>query len=185
MLNLRMNPKNLPVFPKTLPHLQFNPDARIVWVFSCPGRAEAKHRRPAAGGTGRHLESVLTSVRLHKGSDDFNRDKMTITNAWDKVIVKSDGQPKTEASDKQIAKRSNLERLRREIGEPKIIIAAGKRAQRAVILAVGPEFEGTILFVPHLSGRGLHRWAKPQEAGLKKLGRWIADNRKSRIAIFR
>lgn len=166
------------------PHLQFVPESKVAIVFSCPGRHEKKERRPAAGTTGKNLDKLLAFLRDSQADRNFERSRMIITNAWSKVEYE-ELTKRSEAKNAQIAIEANLSRLKNELGNAKLVIASGKKAQTALAALHGQLGPVKILGVPHLGGRGLLsmtdvKAAKGRtitDARLYALARWLADRR--------
>lgn len=106
---------------------------KIALVFSCPGKKEEEAKKPVAGCTGKYLDLFLK--KFLEISDDldknFNRYNYRITNSYDKVLYKSkDG--RTEPNIKEICEERNIKRLFDEIKDTDIVIAFGRKAQRAL-----------------------------------------------------
>lgn len=116
-------------------HFTSGTENKIAFVFSCPGKEErdAKPQGPAKGQTGTNLNrliGLLSEVDRFKG---LRRDKVTITNSWDKVEFK-EATGRTEASIPEVLSAKNLNRLAKEIENiEEIVFACGKNAQAALL----------------------------------------------------
>lgn len=143
---------------KTTPHFQKGLENRIAFVFSCPGSHEAEKGYPAAGRTGKNLELLLEKMNEWTATDDWKREKITITNAWDKIehIGKTG---RTEASDAQIMQSDNLARMVRELAHVEhIIIASGKKAEKAVkAIEHGLKANVIVIVIRHLGMQSINQ----------------------------
>jgi hypothetical protein len=156
----------------TTPHYEEGSEAKIAVVLSCPGQEEEKAQKPAAGQSGENLKEVLSNLRNIYGLNDFERGKITITNAWDKVEYKGKTPNKptrTEADDKEILGENNLNRLADEIKDiTDFILCCGNKAKIAV-LALQQQGKLNqncgIIEVPHLGNQGTNKTIKEDVSG--------------------
>lgn len=127
-----------------------------AFVFSCPGQKEMLAGHVCAGTTGSNLVTVLEYCHSKK-PDVFpyaTKGAYLITNASNIVHFKSLTND-TEASDEELLKKENLQRLKDELSGKKTIICMGKKAETAISNAGVP---GRIVyFEHHLSNQKLNR----------------------------
>lgn len=113
-------------------HISHGSESKFAVVFSCPGKYEAAAQTPAAGATGSNLSLLLEilSEQLHLGI--LTREKITITNAWDRVEYKA-LTSRTEASNTEIISTTNINRLCSELDHiTDLIVCFGDKALLAV-----------------------------------------------------
>lgn len=135
-------------------HLQAGRLNRVAVVFSCPGRHEEAAGHPAARGTGRNLDILLSLLGQALGRDDLNRENVTITNAWPRVEYR-ERTGRSEASEREVVSPDNVERLRRELYEvTDLVIFCGKRAA-AVAPLLRLKHRPSLVFIKHPGLRGL------------------------------
>lgn len=135
-------------------HFEAGKENRVAIVFSCPGRHEEAAGRPAAGTTGRNLETLLSLLNQLLRRDDLSRANVTITNAWPHVEYRTKT-GRSEASRKELLEAKNLERLRQELEEiSDMVIFCGEKA-RIVSMYLELEHHPTFVYIDHLGLRGL------------------------------
>lgn len=148
--------------------LEQPPGAKIVFVFSCPGKEELAFARPAVGNTGRNLARVLAELRgkdwghlaAHASEvtpEDWQRGRVCVANAWDRPLWKGCPEGRTEALASELRQRPNLERFVQFLKDAEIVVLCGRKAQltfRAVHSELDPRIRSAQ--VCHLGGRGLN-----------------------------
>ncbi len=142
----------------TTPHHQPCPDARVGFVFICPGRFEASRGYPCAAGTGANLARVL--VALHARAPALfpspTRDKYVITNCWNKVEYPALTE-RSVPSEAEVVAAPNLARLQREIAGLDLIVACGAQAQAALReLVRAGSISSQVAYGRHLSQRSVN-----------------------------
>lgn len=186
----------------TTPHYEKGSESKIAVVLSCPGQDEEKAQKPAAGQTGNNLENVLNILRDTYGLNNFERGKITITNAWSQVEYENKTK-RSQADNKEILEENNLNRLADEIKDiTDFILCCGDKAKIAVLaLQQQGKFNQNcgILEVPHLGNQGMNATIKedinsneiisykkasdkPKEEA-RSLKKIRADNRISRLDV--
>jgi hypothetical protein len=135
-------------------HIQVGKEKRVAVVFSCPGRHEEEAGYPAAKGTGRNLNLLLSLLAEALGRSDLTRENVTITNVWPEVeYLGKTG--RSEASVKEITAPANLQRLQQELDEvTDFVIFCGDRARKAA-RRLKLRHDPKLVFVGHLGLRGL------------------------------
>lgn len=134
--------------------MQVGKEKKAAVVFSCPGRHEELAGHPAAGATGKNLDTLLSllSKALHRS--DLARDNVTITNAWPGVEYPAKT-GRSQATTKEVLAPENIERLQRELEEiSEMVIFCGEKAAAAarhLLLKRQPKR----LYIKHLGLRGL------------------------------
>jgi hypothetical protein len=152
----------------TTPHYEKGSESKIAVVLSCPGQEEEKAQKPAAGQTGDNLEDVLNILRNTYGLNDFERGKITITNAWSQVEYENKTK-RRQADDKEILEENNLNQLAYEIKDiTDFILCCGDKAKIAVL---NLQQQGKlnqncgIIEVPHLGNLGINNTIKEDVNG--------------------
>lgn len=167
-------------------HLQYQPDAKIAIVLTCPGRHEIHAGRPAVGPTGRNLD-LLCNLLTEKIGSQFRRENIIITNAWTGALSRyKDGH--SEPNNEIILQDMNLGRLYHELRRVNIIIASGQKAQLAVKHAFSKKRESKcVLSIPHLGNLGLKRVVGDNnQERLGKIADFIHKNEADRkSAVFK
>ena len=133
-------------------------DNDVVFLFSCPGQMEEDLKRPVACQTGINL-NILLKILNEKNKNVFqytNRYDYRITNTWDKVEYQAKTN-RTEATLKDIKESQNLERLKKEIKDKKILILFGKNAKNIQNFL---NFNGIIIESRHLSFQSINQIKK-------------------------
>lgn len=113
-------------------YFELGTEKKITLVLSCPGACEELQGRPAAGRSGENLKKILEEVNRLLKTSDWIREKVTITNAWDKPehICKTG---RSEAKISEIKSTPNIKRLFLDVKHTeKYIICFGKRAETAI-----------------------------------------------------
>lgn len=108
---------------------------KFAFVFSCPGKKErdADPQGPAKGQTGNNLNKLIEILAKDKRFSGLTREKVTITNSWDKVEFKA-LTGRTEANISEVLSQINLDRLTKEVEKiEEIIFACGKNAKSAIL----------------------------------------------------
>ncbi|MFD0942931.1 uracil-DNA glycosylase family protein [Savagea faecisuis] len=116
-------------------------EGKITLVLSCPGACEELQGRPAVGKSGENLKEILTKVNELSKTKNWTREKVTITNAWDKAehICKTG---RSEAKISEIKSTSNINRLFYDVEHTEeYIICFGKRAQMAIKQVIKSHFQ--------------------------------------------
>lgn len=135
-------------------HLQRGKQQRVAFVFSCPGRHEEAAGHPAARGTGRNLEMLLSILSIALGRNDLTREEITITNAWPQVEYLSKT-GRSEATAREVTAPENIHRLEQELEDVgDFIVFCGERAKtvsKILKLKNNPRF----VYIEHLGLRGL------------------------------
>jgi hypothetical protein len=113
------------------PHLSKGSSNEIAFVFSCPGQAEEEALRPAAGRTGRNLDSLLVAIAPRLGLARLVRDDITVANAWPEIEYKGKTK-RSEATIKQVTGEQNIRRLAADIVHVRrLVVFCGDRALAA------------------------------------------------------
>jgi len=159
---------------------------KTAFVFSCPGKAEEEAKRPVSGPTGENLDKALKYLnkKVQKKFPWPCKIYYRITNAWARVEHRGTKRKRSEATDAEIVRQRNIERLFKELKRMKIIIACGNKAQLAlcVMLNRHKEIRNSVkcVNVVHLSPRAkkaqkgrsvrkdIRRWATKVLSQLKK-----------------
>ena len=128
---------------------------RTAFVLSAPGRAEYEAKRPAAGQTGKTLNTALEVFhRAEPGVfPSLRLDDYTLVNAWGEVEYKA-RRNRTEAKDAEILAAANICRLVRCLEGMDAVVALGDKAQLAVARACSA---GTLFTGDHPSLQRLNR----------------------------
>jgi hypothetical protein len=140
------------------PHFSKGSNDSYAFVFSCPGRHEAREMHPAAGTTGRNLETLLEILSHQLGQAVLTRESVTIANAWSNVEY-LEYTNRSEATDTQIRSRSNIDRLASELQHvTEMIVFCGRKANVAFDELRNREsltYPIKVALVDHLGVRGL------------------------------
>jgi uracil-DNA glycosylase len=125
----------------------------IVFILSCPGEEEMKAGRPAAGKTGENMDGILSFLNvidrnLFPSNDRYH---YRITNASKEIIFAAEDSTLTEDARLNITIRTNIARVRREIGTCEVVILCGKRAHLLEPFLLDKKIAKT----PHLGDKGL------------------------------
>lgn len=144
--------------PQAGPHHQPCPDARVGFVFICPGRFEASRGYPCAAGTGANLARVL--VALHARAPALfpspSRDMYVITNCWSTIEYPA-LTGRSVPSEAEALAAPNLARLQGEIATLDIIVACGAQAQAALReLVRAGSISASVAYGRHLSQRSVN-----------------------------
>lgn len=135
-------------------HTQRGSENKVTFVFSCPGRYEKIANAPAAKVTGANLSKLLEKLSLALNRNDLTREKITITNAWDKVEYKN-CTGRSEAIDSEICEPKNIKRVKLTIQHTEdFIVCCGEKAQLAV-QSCNLNSKVKQVFIQHLSTRSL------------------------------
>ena len=144
---------------KSTPHYEAGTENKIAVIFSCPGRYEEAAGRPAARMTGRNLEVLLEILNKKLGTDDFTREKITITNSWDRVEYPAKT-GRSEATAKELLSEKNLKRIIKEITYvTKFIIVSGFKASIVIKKIIENDKISKnikIVYIPHLGMMSLN-----------------------------
>ena len=126
-------------------------------IFQCPGHWECLVGAPAAGITGSNLCKVFKCLREMTKNDElpdgirkshFYKCRIMITNATDKVHTSSDKKSEIKG---EIKAPDNLDRLRNEIADTRLVFCFGDLASQAYD-EIGPHKDGQIVIKTyHLS----------------------------------
>lgn len=131
---------------------------QVAFVLSCPGRCEEQVQHPAAGVTGRNLNSLLGMLGPRLNLQPLERAHVTITNAWDKIEY-ANKTLRSEATNTEVTRIDNLHRLANELLHvTDLIVFCGCKAklasQELLRLELLPNTKH-VAFVDHLGSRGL------------------------------
>ena len=130
-----------------------DPNNKVAFILSTPGKFEGEAECPAAGDTGDNMNAIL---KLLNQSDPIqfpsvDRYQYLITNASTKVMYSRNGDKRTEDADCNINETKNVNRIRMEVENCTIIVLCG---QKAGLLA--PNLSDKILIrTSHLGNKGL------------------------------
>ncbi|WFO49632.1 uracil-DNA glycosylase family protein [Aeromonas veronii] len=141
-------------------HYEQGSETKIAVVLSCPGKQEKEHNKPASGATGANLNYILNKLENKYNHSSFKRDKITITNAWDKVEFKGkNGTQRSEPTLFEVLEEANLDRLSDEIKNiSEYIICCGVNAKASLLTLkyANKISQGCkVIYIPHLGTRGL------------------------------
>lgn len=155
-----------------------DPSIKTVILLSAPGKFEAKAGRPAAGETGKTLQSVIEKLHAKdpKAFPSSRLDDYTIANA-DETIHYQAKTGRTEATKKEIIESNNMERINNILKDNSTVIAFGNNALHAV---KNSNFNGKSLTAPHPSMQSLNRLYKsdketPSERNMDRISQWFDD----------
>lgn len=135
----------------------------IGFVFSAPGKEEARTDEPVAGGTGENLEWAL--AHLHAAAPaifrSLHRYDYRITNAFADPIAHGLGHKTSEAKDSQVLGSRNVARLIQDLDGCDVVILCGKKAQ----LLIKPIRESGMAAITacHIGNKGLNNAFKLKE----------------------
>lgn len=143
-------------------HLETGTENKITLVLSCPGACEELKGIPASGKSGENLNKILNKLNRLTKTTDWCRNKVTITNAWDKVehVCKTN---RSEATNYEIKSATNIKRLHDEVKHTeRYIICFGKKARLAIEKMIESHFkEGidkpTIIYARHPGMQSLNQ----------------------------
>ncbi|MEK3888016.1 DUF1413 domain-containing protein [Bacillus sp. FSL K6-3431] len=114
-------------------HYEKGLEDKIAFVFLGPGQEEQKQGKPAVGQVGENLSSLLKKLRSSSTSEDWKREKITVTSAWNNVEYKM-ATGRAEASFREVLSEENLNRLVEELKDvQEYIICCSDKAYKAVI----------------------------------------------------
>jgi len=155
-----------------------DPSIKTVILLSAPGKFEEKAGRPAAGETGKTLQSIIKKLHA-KDPQSFpssRLDDYTIANADETIHYKAKT-GRTEATKKEINDPANIERIQGILKNQKTVIALGKNAQNVVQAS---KFDGKVLTAPHPSKQALNRQYKSDkgtasERNEDRISQWFND----------
>lgn len=108
-------------------------DNKTTIVLSAPGQAEEKAGRPAAGQTGKTLQTAIKKMH-QKDPSRFPSERLddyTIVNAVEDVHYRSKT-GRTEGKESEIINSKNMERINSLLNGSENIVALGDKAQLAV-----------------------------------------------------
>lgn len=151
----------------------------LAFVFSAPGKAEERAGRPAAGATGRNLESAL--AHLHSANPgrfpSEHRYDYRLTNAVSEPLAVALGHRASEARDAQIREHCNVRRVLRELEGCALVVLSGNKAR---LLAQAVRASGkTVIEVPHVGNKALNATYTVPD-GLKR----APDRREYRVQLW-
>jgi len=161
-----------------------NLNIKTIILLSAPGEKEERVRRPAAGETGKALQTALG--KLHeKDSDTFPSTKLedyTIANAVEKILYKNKT-GRTEGTDKEILDIRNIERIKSILSNSKAVIALGSKAYLAINTA---NYKGIVFTANHPSLQSLNSKYKSEKTTSKgrnkdRISQWADDLMKSKV----
>jgi uracil-DNA glycosylase len=135
-------------------HLQVGKQKKVAVVFSCPGRREELAGCPAAGITGKNLDTLLSLLAEALHRSDLSRENITITNVWPTVEYRA-RTGRSQATGKEACAPGNLQRLQGELSEiTDLVIFCGERAREAA-RKLSLERKPKLVFIGHPGLRGL------------------------------
>ncbi|WP_116644909.1 uracil-DNA glycosylase family protein [Salinivibrio sp. HTSP] len=153
--------------------------SRVAFVFSTPGRIEGEKGRPVSGDTGKNLDAILKHLRDFDESLFPSNDRYfyRITNASTKVMFLAQNDGKTEDTDKNISRLSNVERIKREIEGVECVILCGAKAKK-----LGKHLDGVIVVEScHMGFRGLRQTFKNRSENLRDIGKSDRDSKRREL----
>ena len=124
----------------------------LVAIFSCPGKVEMKCGRPISGVTGTNFDYIWSKLKYR--NTQLSSLEVSITNAWPNVEY-DNLTGRSEASNNEILNIENLERLKEEVGNAKIVFVFGKKAKLA-INAINANNRFTVIKAPHPSPQNVN-----------------------------
>jgi len=164
---------------KTTPaYRKGNKNNKTTIVLSAPGQAEEKANRPAAGQTGKTLQSAIK--QLHKKDPSkFPSDKLddyTIVNAVEDVHYKGKT-GRTEGKNSEVLKPKNMSRINDTLKSSKNIVALGDKAQLAVdnSSAKGTVFKGNHPSMQSLNKKYGSDKSNASERSEERVKSWVND----------
>lgn len=136
---------------------QGDKNAKVAFVFSCPGQKEEKENKLVAGMTGKNLNCLISCLRNNHGLCELfpseDRYYYRITNASTKIHYEAKN-GLSEPTDSEIVDEKNLERLCNDLQGFDYVITFGRKAEFAVSKL---EIDSTIINVKyHLGLRGIN-----------------------------
>ena len=153
-------------------------DITVVIVLSCPGQAEEKAGRPAAKQTGKNLQCAveILNERFPSRFPSKRLDDYTIANSVEDIHYK-ELTGRTEATDAEILKEDNIERIKGILQQAHTVIALGAKAGLAVSAA---GYCGALISGGHPSMTKVnttYKSNKPtsQERHKDRICQWVAD----------
>jgi hypothetical protein len=137
----------------------------IAFVFSVPGTHESSSKKPVTGDTGVNLNMAL-ELLVEKKNEVFPslcRYDYRITNAFATPMSIALGARCSEASNKQVMKTENIQRVQNEVRDCSHIILCGIKAQK---LRCHLQNEGvTLIAISHISNSALNNRYSQHKAG--------------------
>jgi hypothetical protein len=130
-------------------------DIKTTIILSAPGQCEEIANRPAAGQTGKTLQSAI-SILHEKCPSKFptnQLDDYTILNAVEDVHYKGKT-GRTEGTKNEVCNLKNLERINGALKDSEVVVALGEMAHLAVDSS---SFSGVILKSSHPSRQSLNK----------------------------
>lgn len=155
-------------------------DTCVTAIFSCPGRYEERANKPCQGKTGKCLDYILRD--LHYGGRVLNRSIIGINNAWSEVEYKAKTK-RSEGSDEDILKPSNIERLKEELRYTNVAVAFGDKAFLALD-TIREKYRRNLIIIKtiHLSPRRVNTCIKKDVFGTS-LVKGAKGNLKKRLSV--
>lgn len=103
----------------------------VAFVFSAPGAAESKWRRPVASFTGVNLSAALEHLYTARPDLFPSRDRYDyrITNVHRAPLAKALGDRVTEAADGKIVEAQNVKRVVEELEGVQLVVLCGLKAE--------------------------------------------------------
>lgn len=155
-----------------------SPHNKTTIILSAPGQCEETAGRPAAGQTGKTLQSAMNEWHK-KDPEKFpssNLDDYTIVNAVADVHYKGKT-GRTEGSEQEIRNPKNVERLKKALNNSDTVVALGEKAQLAAHVA---EFNGKTYSSGHPSMQSLNKRYKsdantPTDRSSERIKQWAGD----------
>ena len=150
-------------------------DIKTAIVLSAPGQCEENANRPAAGQTGKTLQSAI-NIWHEQSPSEFKSKKLddyTIINSVEEVFYKKKNM-RTEASEKEVCDAINIERVSNLLAYSETVVALGINAQLAVDSS---NFEGVIYKSSHPSMQALNKGytshkSKSSDRNIDRIEKW-------------
>tara|TARA_R110002167_G_scaffold61728_2_gene174320 strand:- start:806 stop:1567 length:762 start_codon:yes stop_codon:yes gene_type:complete len=159
-----------------------DPKIKTAIILSAPGQVEERVGRPAAGQTGKTLQTAINKLNQSNPKDfpSNNLDDYTILNAVEDVHYKAKT-GRTEGKDNEILDPSNMKRINAILTEADNVVALGEKAQLAVNKS---SFNGNIFKGKHPSMQALNKKYKsdkqtPSERSQDRVEQWTKELDKS------
>ena len=114
-------------------------DTNIAFVFACPGQEEKEKGKVVSGNTGNNLEILLQQLKSNMcpgichGEGENVRYQYCITNASKRVYYKGyKGKNRTLPYALDVYSDENMNRLKKELDDKKVVICFGKSACKTI-----------------------------------------------------
>ena len=160
---------------------------RTIILLSAPGSKEEEANRPAAGETGKTLQTSL-EILHEKDAGNFPSSRLndyTIANAVEEIhYMNKTG--RTEGTDEEVREPENIERIKSIIKYSKVVVALGDKSYLAIKSA---NYEGIVYKAKHPSLQSLNRYYKsdkgsPNRRKKDRISQWVDDLMRSKKYVF-